>query len=33
LRWIVPLNQKLEIRLVPREIDDSVVSVKLMESD
>jgi hypothetical protein len=33
LRWIVPSNQKLEIRLVPREIDEPVVSVKLMESD
>jgi hypothetical protein len=33
LRWIVPLNQKLEIRLMPRGIDDPVVSVKLMEED
>jgi hypothetical protein len=33
LIWIVPLNQKLEIRLVPREINDPVVSVKLVESD
>jgi hypothetical protein len=33
LRWIVPSNQKLEIRLVPKEVDDPVVSVKLMEPD
>jgi hypothetical protein len=33
LRWIVPSNQRLEIQLVPRRIDDPVVSVKLMESE
>jgi hypothetical protein len=33
LRWIVPSNQRLEIQLVPRGIDDPVVSVKLMESE
>jgi hypothetical protein len=33
LRWIVPLNQKLEIRFVPRGIDDPVISVQLMEAD
>jgi hypothetical protein len=33
LRWIVPLNQKLEIRLVPKGVDEPVVSVKLMESN
>jgi hypothetical protein len=33
LRWIVPLNQKLEIRLMPKEVDEPVVSVKLIEQD
>jgi hypothetical protein len=33
LRWIVPLNQKLELRLMPREIDDPVVSIKLTDAD
>jgi hypothetical protein len=33
LRWIVPLNQKLEIQLMPRGIDEPVVSVQLMEAD
>jgi Histidine kinase-, DNA gyrase B-, and HSP90-like ATPase len=32
LRWVVPSNQRLEIQLVPRGIDDPVVSVKLMEA-
>jgi hypothetical protein len=32
LRWIVSSNQRLEIQLVSRGIDDPVVSVKLMES-
>jgi hypothetical protein len=33
LRWIVPSNQSLKMQLVPRGIDDPVVSVKLMESE
>jgi hypothetical protein len=33
LRWIVPLNQKLEIRLLPKETNEPVVSVQLMEAD
>jgi hypothetical protein len=33
LKWIVPLNQKLEIRLVPKGINDPVVSVQLIETD
>jgi Histidine kinase-, DNA gyrase B-, and HSP90-like ATPase len=33
LRWIVPSNQRLEIQLMPRGINDPVVSVKLIESE
>jgi len=33
LRWIVPSNQKLEIRLVPRGVDEPLVCVELSEMD
>jgi hypothetical protein len=33
LRWMVPSNQKMEIRLMPRGIDDPVVSVEMGTTD
>jgi hypothetical protein len=33
LRWMVPLNQKLEIRLVPRDGDEPAIVVNLNEVD
>jgi len=33
LSWMVPLSQKLEIRLVPRGVDDPVMSVEMKATD
>jgi hypothetical protein len=33
LSWMVPLSQKLEIRLVPRGVDDPVMSVEMRATD